>query len=189
MAALGLVRVLGAVTVQSSSGQFSVHSPYPTTPSLGQLVREPESDIVTLQPDPLAVAAERVKGALLRELGLRDLWRGRIQLNIRPGLSRSSAPLVVVATRFTDTWLYTLELPEQIGQDVLLRLLLQALLMELANRTDGPYSPELPLWLVEGMAERLQNLAGPDLIPRPTPLLGKIGDQVGRLPSVVQDKI
>ncbi|MGC8989940.1 MAG: hypothetical protein ACP5MD_07450, partial [Verrucomicrobiia bacterium] len=86
-----------AVVVQSSSGQFTVHSPYPTTPSLAQLIRQPESQVIALQPDPLAVAGERVKLALLRELGLRDRWQGRIRLNIRSDISQWGTPLVVVA--------------------------------------------------------------------------------------------
>ncbi len=178
-----------AVAVQSSSGQFIVHSPYPTTPSFAQLIRQPESQVITLQPDPLAVAGERVKMALLRELGLRDRWQGRIRLNIRSDMSQSGTPLVVVATRFADGWAYTLDLPEQIERDALVRLLLQALLMELANRNSGPFSPELPIWLLEGMSERIQSLVGPELVPQQAPLLGRVGPQLARMPPMVKDQI
>lgn len=189
VATIGLANASAAVTVHSSSGQFVVHSPYPTTPSLGQLVRQPEGGVITLQPDPLAVGAERVKAALLRELGLKDQWQGRVQVKIRPDLSQASARPIIVATRFTDGWLYTLELPEQIRRDVLLRLLVQVVFIELANRSQGTYPPELPVWLIEGMAERLQSRVGPDLIPEQTPLLAKIGDQIGRLPPMVRDQL
>ena len=178
-----------AVAVQSSSGQFFVHSPYPTTPSLGQLVRPPEGPMLALQPDTLAVAGERVKRALLRNLGLTDRWQGRIRLNIRSDLSQSGTPLLVVSTRFTDGWQYTIDLPEQIEREVLVRLLLQGLLMELANRSSGPYAPELPVWLVEGLAGRLQAAIGPELLPQTAPLLGKISPQAGRLSVSVQDEL
>lgn len=189
VAMAGTVTATAAVAVQSSSGQFIVHSPYPTTPSLAQLIRQPESQVIALQPDPLAVAGERVKLALLRELGLKDRWQGRIRLNIRSDMSQSRTPLVVVATKFADGWAYTLDLPEQIERDALVRLLLQALLMELANRNSGHLSPELPIWLVEGMAERLQSLVGPELIPQQAPLLSKVGSQLARMPPMVKDQI
>ncbi|MDH7501532.1 MAG: hypothetical protein QHJ82_02300 [Verrucomicrobiota bacterium] len=178
-----------AVVAQSSSGQFTVRSPYPTTPSLAQLIRQPESQVIALQPDPLAVAGERVKLALLRELGLRDRWQGRIRLNIRSDISQSGTPLVVVATKFSDGWAYTLDLPEEIERDALVRLLLQALLMELANRNSGPFSPELPIWLLEGMAERIQSVVGPELVPQQAPLLGKVGSQLARMPPMTKDQI
>lgn len=178
-----------AVTVQSSSGQFVVYSPYPTTPSLGQLLRQQEGAAITLQPDTLAVGCERAKRALLRDLGLNDRWQGRIRLNIRSDLSQSGAPLMVVSTKFADGWYYSLDLPEHIERYVLLRLLLQALLLEMSNRNPGPWPPELPVWLVEGMAGRLENAVGPELIPETTPLLGKIGPQTGRFSPSVRDQI
>ncbi len=182
-------RAWPALLVRSSSGQFVVHSPYPTTPSLSQSVRQQGRVLVSLEPDPLAVAGERVKRALLRELGLNDRWQGQIHLNISSDLTRSSAPLVVVSTRFVDGWRYSIDLPEEIEVETLMRLLVQALLTELANRSPGPRAPELPIWLVEGLAAKLRTTTGPELVPRPTALMGKLGRQMGRLPGMVEEQI
>jgi hypothetical protein len=178
-----------AVVVQSRSGQFTIYSPAPTVPSLGQLVQPPRAPLVSLQPDLAAVSCERVKQALLGALRLPDQWQGHIDVSIRSSSFGSTAPGAVVSTRFADGWHYAIDLPDPIDRDSLLRLLVQALLTELAGRNPGPFAPELPIWLVEGLAAKLNTAFGPDLVPQPTPLLARLGDRAGRMPGGTQEQI
>jgi hypothetical protein len=173
----------GGVAVHSRSGQFVVHSPYATPPTLARLPVSQPSRLVSLEPDPLAVSCERIKDALLQELGAPDRWQGQIHLWLRPGLSLSE-PLRVVSTRFADRWQHALQLPEQVEATALVRLIVQALLTEIATRSPGPNPPEIPIWLVEGLTGRLLARAGPDLAVEPNPLLNKVSDFWGQvLPS------
>jgi len=176
--------VPGGVAVHSRSGQFVVHSPFATPPTLARLPVSQPSRLVSLEPDPLAVSCERIKDALLRELGAPDRWQGQIHLWLRPGLSLSE-PLRVVSTRFADRWQHGLQLPEQIEATALVRLVVQLLLTEIATRSPGPNAPEFPIWLVEGLTGRLLARPGPDLVLEPNPLFNKVNDFWGQvLPSM-----
>src|ERR1043166_3369278 len=72
------------VTLRSHSGQFLVRG-------LPLMRRAPVADTnsevayVRLDPTLLAVSCERVKSALLEELGMKDQWRGKILVVLDPG--------------------------------------------------------------------------------------------------------
>src|SRR5437660_3443156 len=148
-------------TVSSSTGQFIVRGP--SISPVGTNSQGAEAGLIELSPDILAISGERIKQALLRELTLGDLWRGRISLEISPVLSTNQAP-IIVAKPFTDGWQYQMELPRWIETPKLLRGLVQVLLLEIANRNAGLRSAEVPLWLSEGMSQHLIRSSEVDLI-------------------------
>src|SRR5512140_3656676 len=74
--------VRAAVVTQSRSGQFLVHSETATTPSLMRGPSSAGGTLVSLEPEPVAVFCERIKQALLRELGLGDHWQGQIHVRL-----------------------------------------------------------------------------------------------------------
>jgi hypothetical protein len=156
----------GAVrTVNSSSGQFVVRGP-----ALAQLSTNSgfaDSTLIELDPNILAVTCERIKQALLRELTLADLWRGRVYVQINSALSTNQAPLVF-AKPYLNGWQYQVELARSIEKPKLVSGLVQVLLMEIANRSAGLRSAEIPLWLSEGVAQALVHESEMDLVvPHP----------------------
>src|SRR5207249_7185664 len=137
----------GVHTVSSSSGQFVVRGP-----AIAQLSTNSgfaDSTLVELDPNVLAVTCERIKQALLRELTLADLWRGRVYLEINSALSTNQAP-IVFAKPYLDGWQYQVELAPSIEKPKLVSSLVQVLLMEIANRNAGLRSAEIPIWHSEG---------------------------------------
>jgi len=164
-AGLGALPDRGVRTVNSRSGQFVVRGP-----SLAQLSTDSafaNSTLIELDPNILAVTCERIKQALLRELTMADLWRGRIYLQINSSLSTNQPP-IVFAKPYLDGWQYQVELARSIEKSKLLSGLVQVLLLEIANRNAGLRSAEIPLWLSEGVAQALAHGSEADLVvPHP----------------------
>lgn len=121
------------------------------------------AELIELDPNILAVSCERLKQALLRELTLPDLWRGRVYIEINPALATNQPP-VIATKRFLDGWQYQIELPRRIDKTKLVRGLTQALLLEIANRNAGLRSAEIPLWLSEGFTQQLIRGSEVDLV-------------------------
>jgi len=155
----------GVRTVNSSSGQFVVRGP-----AIAQLSTNSgfaDSTLIELDPNIVAVTCERIKQALLRELTMADLWRGRVYVQINSTLSTNQAPLVF-AKPYLNGWQYQVELARSIEKPKLVSGLVQVLLMEIANRTAGLRSAEIPLWLSEGLAQVLVQGSEVDLVvPHP----------------------
>ncbi len=154
-------------TIQSSTGQFVVRGNVMGDNPPGAPSAEPraftDSPIVDLDPNLLAISCERVKQALLRELRLVDLWRGRIQVVVNPTMA-SNQPPVIGAKVFSDGWRYQVEVPRQIHKLKLVRGIVHVLLMEIANRNAGLRSAEIPLWLSEGLSHQLIDSTETDLV-------------------------
>jgi len=167
IASTGLAALPGVVrTVNSSSGQFVVRGPA----AMAQLSANSESagsTLIELDPNILAVTCERIKQALLRELTMADVWRGRIYLQINSTLSTNQPP-IIFAKPYLDGWQYQVELARSIEKTKLVSGLVQVLLMEIANRSAGLRSAEIPFWLSEGLAQVLVNGSESDLVvPHP----------------------
>ncbi|HYE31213.1 MAG TPA: hypothetical protein VEH27_07290 [Methylomirabilota bacterium] len=145
----------------SSSGQFRVRL------QQQEEIREPMRDgEVYLEVSFVAVSAERVKKALLRELKLADQFQGKIHLAISP--ARSSHEIIpVVASLQRDGWQYAVELPQRIGEIAFVRAITHALLLEIANRHSQTRSAEIPLWLGEGLAQKLLYEVGGGFLMKP----------------------
>jgi hypothetical protein len=156
--ALSLARGGESVVVLSRSEQFLVHGlPRPAAFFAGSQA----SGVSYVQVDPnlLAVSCERIKEVLLAELGLKDEWKGKIALFLRP-VRADNEPIFVTSTHYTDGWGYRLEIPDQVDRSRLARAVIEVLLLELANRRAGRQSAELPPWLVEGLTAHLQAVFG-----------------------------
>ena len=163
------------VTVRSRTGQFTVRairktglpefSPTPPQiPVAGTWGYKINSNLpaqngvdekIQLDPSLLVVSCERLKEMLLREIGQRDQWHGRINLTLNSFLGENDQPQLTAVYR-PDGWFYELVLPKIVSQKQLVRALTHALLLEIANRKAGGESAEPPFWLVEGLAANLQ---------------------------------
>ncbi|MGA1238607.1 MAG: hypothetical protein ACO34E_17290 [Limisphaerales bacterium] len=152
--------------LRSHSGQFVV-TRYESTPG-----RQPPSSqastnsaLIPLEPATLAITAERVRQALLKELLQPDFWQARVYVVIDNRLPQNS-PALIGATRFTQGWRYQIELPNSIEPLKLVRGLTQVLLLEFANRSQPSRSAEIPLWLSEGLTQQILHQSLFDLVVR-----------------------
>lgn len=157
-------------TARSESGQFVAQELHkPTTFSAGPKVRQvpggfvlnpnftPSSGSdVTLDPALLVISCEKIKQSLLSVLGQTDQWRGKINLVINPAIPQAQGPFLR-GWQGTAGWNYQLALPSPIQPKVLLRAVVRALLVEMANREAGSQSVEVPPWLIAGASARLQS--------------------------------
>lgn len=128
---------------------------------------ETNADKLTLEPALLAISSERVKTKFLQALGLSDGWQSRIELLIDRDLAPPQMPrLAVVGGR--GNWQYQLQLPNEIAPPALMRALVSALLVEMANRNNhGRESADVPVWLIEGLSAHLLANSLPTLFLQP----------------------
>jgi hypothetical protein len=146
------------------SDQFTVIDARPVTAkSPGQLTTATGEKLIRLDADVLLLSADRIKEALLWVLGIPRERADRIRLVLYMA-SRPDEWIRINAAYSPTAWDYELEIPDQVEAPKLTRAILGALLLELANRGQGPKSAELPHWLVEGLAAHLSAVSGPDLI-------------------------
>jgi len=185
------------LTARSASGQFLAVAP--AGPGLSQppggrngftlnSTLQPNSDSkLPLDPSLLVISCERIKQAYLLTLGRRDQWRGSITLLINPAPQEGQSP-VLTGEYDPKGWNYRLTLPSPIEPRLLFRAIVQALLMETANRRAGAQSAEVPLWLVAGLSAHLQAENLPIFLFRPESRL--VSSQIG-LPGLepVRDQL
>ena len=169
--AIAQIVLPGTASVLSASGQFAALAPRRGLPP------SPVSDLATnaqyvhLEPALLAVYCERIKQELWRELDVTAPWRGRIELALRPAQVTNEA-ITVVSQRFTDNWIYHVELPDTVERARFVRVVVQVLLLEYANRSAGAHSAEIPTFLAEGLSQQLTTSREVELVlepPRRTP--------------------
>ena len=155
-------------TISSSSGQFVITDrsgpPPPALPASSK-----DKGFFDLQPPFLAVSCERIKGSLNSELGATIQWQGKINLTISP-VRNSSDDYAISVDRFRNAWRYQVNLPQRVEQTRFVRTVVQALLLELANRQASERSAEVPFWLVEGLTQKLLNSRQKQLILGPPEL-------------------
>jgi hypothetical protein len=136
----------------SLSKQFIIHS-QPRTgwlPSLG-----PAPDVVRLEPNLLAISCERIKRAVMKELGVTsDVWRGKIELQLHPARNLGET-IHVTSTQHANDWSYRVELPDAIERPQLVSAVVELLLLEMANRSSSGRSAEIPAWLTQGLTRQL----------------------------------
>jgi hypothetical protein len=156
---------LPPIAPRSVSGQFVIvggasfspgfHSPVPTN-----------SGLVELNPMLLPVSCERIKQCLLRELGAEPAWQGKILLYLRPAL-RNDPGIAVSSERFQNKWQYRVELPTPVDRVLYVRGIVQALLIEMANRTPAAPGTEPPTWLIEGLTRNILSSREAEVILSP----------------------
>jgi hypothetical protein len=136
----------------SLSKQFIIHS-RPRTgwlPALGS-----STTIVRLEPNLLAVSCERIKRAVMKELGVTaDNWRGKIDIQLQP--ARNLGEMIrVTSTQHGQNWSYRMELPDALERQRFISAVVEILLLEMANRNSTGRSAEIPAWLAQGLTEQL----------------------------------
>lgn len=188
---LGLTGLSGraAVAVHSRSGQFVIHASAPTPPSLARVAPSgtETNRTLPLYPDPLAVSCERIKAALLAELGLPDRWRGKIHVTIDPRAPVEAFP-AAAGRRFSDGWHFSLRLPPEIEAPALVRGVVHAVLLEWTLRQGGARQPEVPFWLLEALTGQVLSRVGPDPVASPNPVTGKYGNALGQLVATLRER-
>jgi hypothetical protein len=149
--------------ITSASKQFIVRG----LPQRSMLAASASEDVVFIDPQLLAVTCERVRQTLVKELGCGDRWRGTIYINIHPLQSDNGWPNIR-PFRTPEGWRYRIDVPDEIERRRLLETIVQALLLEFANRAAASESVELPPWLAEGLTAHLMQgpLAGAALQAR-----------------------
>jgi hypothetical protein len=141
--------------VRSRSGQFIVRTVPLPDPPRAVLKLTATSDFVRLLPSFLAVSCERIRHALIQQLGGGSSpWQGKIYVALFPATT-SNDTVYVTTERFTDGWQYQVRLPQVLGRERYLAAITQVLLLEFANRENPAASAEIPTWLSDGLARSL----------------------------------
>ncbi len=173
-----------ATVIGSSSGQFLISAHGTISPKYLDLVSPHSLDLavapnmLTLEPQLLAVSCDRIKAEVLRELNMPDLWRGKIFVRVVP--ARSANDLVFVAPqKLARAWHVGVELPDAIDQNRLVEAIVRATLMEIANRNATDQPTEVPEWLTRGLARQVMGSSAIKIVLRP-PHLQKDGYYVTR---------
>ena len=148
------------LALRSRTGQFVVYGPAPKDSTLLQPAPKSQA-VLELNTALLVVTAERIKTALLSELGLGDQFRSTIHLVLDP--AAASRDVLITSTLSSDGWRYSVQLPPEIESAKLVRAIVSVLLQEFADRAAGGKAAEIPLWLKEGLAFHLLNYAALNL--------------------------
>ena len=155
------------ITAVSQSGQFVIVGPPPRSMNGGQKMamvgNQPE---ISLQADLLAVTCERVRHAVNTRLGASDRAGLPIHLELRPAYFETGPkPITVHPRLFRDGWKFFAELPDRMDWKQLVRLLVEADMLDFMNR-ENPSEPVTvpPLWLTEGLTGLLLGEFGRDLV-------------------------
>ena len=152
----------------SQSGQFVVVGP--RVPGLSPPREfQPGSAPRTLTPQTLAVACDRIKTETLRVLSIPDVWRtagARIHVTIEPTL-RTNLPVPIEASPYEATWKFQVRVPSSLSEERLTRAIVQAVLLDLANRAGNQRAAEAPLWLTEGVTRFVLQSSVEGTLPAP----------------------
>jgi hypothetical protein len=170
------LRAFGARTHISSSRQFVVHDAPDTgekpirldnakTPftahagpdmaiTLEELIKtRPGSQYARLGGSSLTMSCERIKQALLTELGEHDQWKGKIYLDLHHARSLGET-ILVEPTVYFDVWDYHVAMADVLDRTRVVSAMTELLLLEMANRGSGR-SAEIPAWLTQGLAQEM----------------------------------
>ncbi len=152
-------------TARSLSGQFVVTGGQVPEARVGIIPElSANSEMLKLQPQWLAVAAERVKRAVLIRFDSADRWRGKIHIEIKTGRDLRQLPVRIVPVLMPAGWSYRMDVPEEVEWKRLVRALVEVVLLEAANREAGDRVGLPPLWLNEGMTGLVLAEHGRDLV-------------------------
>ena len=144
---------LEPITVRSQSGQFIVRGLPMGAPVTGYSTSAVQ--YLRLDPALTAVSLERIHQAIFSDVGLDDKWRGLVTVTTSP-VEEDNPVAQVISVHYADGWSYRVSLPERIDKDRFIKVAVQVILLEVANRTAMTREAELPPWLVEGLSAELQ---------------------------------
>ena len=149
----------GYKTANSQSSQFTVFGP--VSPKRRGGILDVNADTILIAPDHVAIAADRMRFAILKQLGVRPFLGGKVKIRLDPTLL-PAATVPVVTVRHLSGYTYELTLPCEIDAPKLVRALVQVTLLDLANRKPQLRDTEIPFWLTVGFTQIL--LTQPDLV-------------------------
>lgn len=138
------------------------------------------TNVIDIDPKALAITCERVKKAVLGELGMNDQWRGNVHVFVAPA-NRPRQPVEILPTRYGDGWHYKVALPARCDWVRLVRGLVEVILIEIANRDARPQLVQPPLWLTEGLSGLLVAEHGRTLVTEPNTYIVVSGRKADRL--------
>ena len=143
--------------VRSVTGQFIVTDARPAVgPGAKPGPARANQNLLALESSFLAVTCERLKQALYADLDVTAKSRGLVYVTIRPQRG-SDQDFAYSTERLGNTWIYRLDLPPQVERQRLVRVLVQVLLQEMANRQVTDHVAEIPAWLTEGFTQQILN--------------------------------
>jgi hypothetical protein len=152
----------GTNWAKSSSGQFLITAERPfVSPAVPASLRT-NRNVVRLNPTLLAVSAERVRQALVRELNDGQPWHGKIYIVLHP--AGAGQAITITPQIFSGAWNYRLDLPDHIQRESYTGAMVHVLLLEMANRNAQERSAEVPLWLSQGLSRQLLAASPIDLL-------------------------
>ena len=162
------------ITVESSSKQFVVRGPRPGRLAYLPIDQVAGKTVLKLDPATAAASCERIRNALLKELGFIDqrskLSRaapaqgGRIFLNIKPGLNSG---IVISPFATSRGWNYRMELPSEMEPRKFIETVVDVLVVGLAIQGSDNSAIELPRWFTDGLVGHLQSTSLQDLVLEP----------------------
>ena len=152
---------------RSVSGQFIVHGGRVDPTASSGLIKN--GKLLQLEPSYVVVSCERIKHAVTEELGESGLWRGKIYISLQRAESETQE-ITFLAERFRDGWNYRLFVPNPVEPVRFIRALIQALLLEQANRRNPTHAAEIPLWLTEGLTQQILATRGQQVLLSPPKL-------------------
>ena len=149
----------GYKTVNSQSGQFMVYGPVSPKRRGGML--DVNLDTILIGPGHVAIAADRLRAAMLKRLGIPLFLGSKVKIRLNPTLN-PMATIPVVTVRHLSGYSYELTLPCEIEASKLVRALVQITLLDLTNRKPQLRDIQVPFWLTAGLTQIL--LSQPDLV-------------------------
>lgn len=147
----------------SASGQFQVLASQPFAARLGAPSVFADTNVIRLEPTLLVIAAERVKAVLWRELQISGPWQQKVYFVLRPARTAAD-PVTIKAVMGLDGWALRAEAPDHLGRHEFIRMLVEVVLLELANRHGTDRGAELPPWLADGLAFHLLSNHAAELV-------------------------
>jgi len=143
--------------VRSVTGQFIVSDARSAVgPGAKPGPARANQNLLALESSFLAVTCERLKQALYADLDVTAKSRGLVYVTIRPQRG-SDQDFAYSTERLGNTWIYRLDLPPQVERQRLVRVLVQVLLQEMANRQVTDHVAEIPAWPTEGFTQQILN--------------------------------
>jgi hypothetical protein len=147
----------GAEMVLSQSRQFAIY---------GSRARALNQDVpsgsIAVETELLAITAERIRQAVATEIPAIRPDNRPINLHLLEQPTPGNV-IEIRSTHFTDGWTYRVGIPPVVEETRLAKALIQALLIEFAQRA-GDRGAEIPAWVAEGLAQELFYSVGPKLV-------------------------
>lgn len=147
------------VTTHSLSKQFVIYGPKVVPKKLGNRI--------PLDPALTAVSCERIKQAVLVELGGLERWRlsnqhvGNIYVWLHPTRNQAAVITPIPTQR---SFSYRVDLPNEVEAAQFVEAITQAVLLEFVNRRSTEQVRQIPLWLAKGVAAQVQAVAPEALV-------------------------